>query len=345
MELGTKIKNLRMKKGVTQECVAKRLGVTYQTVSKWENNITLPDIQLLPEISVYFGITIDELFELTREDRLTRIDSMLEDERVLTDVQFDETLSFLKSELDKNRKDGKIYTYLAKLYLHRSKSAGNMAAEYAKLALQFNPESEELDCHQVFMHTGNSVIYDWNASNHHKIITYYYQLIHKNPRNWHLYLFLLDNLIADFRIQEAKEILKKYEQLQGKPEYKVMIYNLYLLIAEGKEEEAQNSIEQIILNFGQNAKMWFDLADFMAKRCRYDEAIEYYEKSFKLWEKPRYVDSLEAIAHIYEIQGMYSEAMLTWKRIIEVIKEEFDIQSGEILEAVQREYHRLSTMQ
>ena len=67
MELGKKIKSLRLQKGVTQETLAGELGVTAQAVSKWENGTTLPDIQLLPTLSVYFGVSIDELFEMTDE--------------------------------------------------------------------------------------------------------------------------------------------------------------------------------------------------------------------------------------------------------------------------------------
>ena len=62
MELGKKIKQLRLNKGVTQETLANALGVTYQAVSRWENETTMPDISLLPQISVFFGVSIDELF-------------------------------------------------------------------------------------------------------------------------------------------------------------------------------------------------------------------------------------------------------------------------------------------
>lgn len=41
MEFGAKIKTLRNKRGITQEALAKAMGVTPQTVSKWENDITM----------------------------------------------------------------------------------------------------------------------------------------------------------------------------------------------------------------------------------------------------------------------------------------------------------------
>ena len=62
MNIGRNIRNLRQQKMLTQEQVAAKLGVTYQSVSKWENGTNSPDISLLPEISELFGVTIDALF-------------------------------------------------------------------------------------------------------------------------------------------------------------------------------------------------------------------------------------------------------------------------------------------
>lgn len=63
MLLGDKIRSLRKRKNITQTELADILSVTAQTVSKWENHISDPDISLLPVIARYFGITMDELFQ------------------------------------------------------------------------------------------------------------------------------------------------------------------------------------------------------------------------------------------------------------------------------------------
>lgn len=44
IEIGQRIKSLRIEKGVTQEELANHLGLSYQAVSKWENNVSTPDI-------------------------------------------------------------------------------------------------------------------------------------------------------------------------------------------------------------------------------------------------------------------------------------------------------------
>ena len=52
----------RKKQGLTQEDLAQRLGVTNQSVSKWESSQCCPDISLIPKLADIFGISIDELF-------------------------------------------------------------------------------------------------------------------------------------------------------------------------------------------------------------------------------------------------------------------------------------------
>lgn len=61
LHIGTKLKELRRQRGITQERLAEALGVACQSVSRWELEICYPDIELLPAISNYFGITLDEL--------------------------------------------------------------------------------------------------------------------------------------------------------------------------------------------------------------------------------------------------------------------------------------------
>ena len=81
MEIGKKIRNLRLEKEVKQEELAEYLGVSIQAVSKWETEASVPDIALLPGIAVFFGVTIDELFQLSDEAEFERIENMFWHER------------------------------------------------------------------------------------------------------------------------------------------------------------------------------------------------------------------------------------------------------------------------
>lgn len=67
MCLGENIAALRKNRGFTQEELAKRLGVSPQAVSKWENGTACPDIALLPEIADIFSVTVDDLMRAPAE--------------------------------------------------------------------------------------------------------------------------------------------------------------------------------------------------------------------------------------------------------------------------------------
>ncbi len=63
IQLGNKIRTLRKEKNISQEVLASYLGVTFQAVSKWENETAMPDVALIPVIAAFFGVSTDELFD------------------------------------------------------------------------------------------------------------------------------------------------------------------------------------------------------------------------------------------------------------------------------------------
>ena len=73
MEIGKNIAEIRKKRGLTQEELGAKLGVTNQAVSKWENQTSLPDVMLLPEIAAALGVTLNDLYgiEGRRSGRMT----------------------------------------------------------------------------------------------------------------------------------------------------------------------------------------------------------------------------------------------------------------------------------
>lgn len=71
--IGENIKRLRREKELTQETLAEYLGVTFQSVSKWERGETYPDITLLPAIADFFGVSADELLGMNRDEKENKI--------------------------------------------------------------------------------------------------------------------------------------------------------------------------------------------------------------------------------------------------------------------------------
>lgn len=73
IRIGEIIKTKRKEQDLTQEGLACILGVSKAAISKWENAECYPDITMLPKIADIFYISIDELFDYTRETKTTQI--------------------------------------------------------------------------------------------------------------------------------------------------------------------------------------------------------------------------------------------------------------------------------
>lgn len=61
MNLGNNLFDARKKSGLSQEKVAEKLGVSRQTISKWETDETLPDIRQAKRLALLYGLSLDEL--------------------------------------------------------------------------------------------------------------------------------------------------------------------------------------------------------------------------------------------------------------------------------------------
>jgi len=93
MDIGTKIRELRKKKGITQEALASALSVTPQAVSKWESSLSYPDITLIPTIAAYFGVSLDTLFDFDIKEIKDNIEKILND---AWDYLFDDTTHYIE---------------------------------------------------------------------------------------------------------------------------------------------------------------------------------------------------------------------------------------------------------
>lgn len=85
---GKNIRKLRKNKNLTQEKFAEALGVSFQSVSRWENCITYPDVELIPMIARYFSVKIDELFGIPEENKKAEFKALMKE---LTELGEDDT--------------------------------------------------------------------------------------------------------------------------------------------------------------------------------------------------------------------------------------------------------------
>lgn len=132
--IGTKIHTLRKNKNLTQAELAEILSVTPQSVSKWENHLSVPDITLLPIIARYFGITMDELFNY-------RLDALNYKERFIRFMADNGVLQFGEFRL----KSGRISPYYINTGNYKSAGQISKLGEfYAESIREHNIESSLL---------------------------------------------------------------------------------------------------------------------------------------------------------------------------------------------------------
>lgn len=80
MTIGERIKELRKKNDMTQEKLADYFGVSYQAVSKWENDITCPDISMILPLTRLLHVTADKLLgidEAESDKRKAELDELV----------------------------------------------------------------------------------------------------------------------------------------------------------------------------------------------------------------------------------------------------------------------------
>lgn len=324
-KMGNQIRTHRLRCNMTQEKLAETLHVSAQAVSKWENGTSYPDVSLLPELSAALGVTIDELFETSFDTHLRRIEQMLENERELSAEAYDYAEQRLKDGCLDAAYRGKCLTMLAELNNHRAEMYRSHAADYAKQALEIEPEKH--DNHTAFAQAAGGALADWCVTNHSRVISYYKQFVKKNPRYLSGYLWLMDNLIADGRLDEAREALEKMREV--KESYHYLLYKGWILRYEQGWEAADACWEQMTAQYPSDWCVWFTRADTFAKRAAYDEAIACFRKAASLQEKPRFTDCYDSIAQLCILQGDKAAAAQAYKQVVKILREEWDMQEGE----------------
>lgn len=335
--IGKQIKYFRLQKQAKQEELAEYLGVSYQAVSKWETGASDPDISLLPGIAIFFGISIDELFELPYEEQMKRIENMMLNERRISPDTFDQAISFLEERLKLDPKDLRAIGNLASLYNHRACSDHELASDYAQKVLEMDPDDKGgwVD----FLEASGGVCGDEWYDNHFEVIRFFEDLLIKYPGNYSCLYALLENLIADGRYDEALPYIEQIKKAKKNHQY--LLYTGDVAFGKGHTEEAKEIWEKMIKEFPDIWQAHCCLGDGYAKLGMYDEAIAAYEKSYDMQKKPRIVEGLCSMAQLHEAHKEYDKAIKDYQRLIDNLKEDYDVTDGEQVDRYVREIARL----
>ncbi len=330
MEIGKKIKALRADMGMTQDKLAQTVGVTPQAVSKWENGTALPDISLLPALSVCFGVRIDDFFELSDDNKLERIENMVEQERFLSREDFDYVQRFYKERISADPKDAESIRGLAHLYNHRAMGYYDKAETLAKRALELEPCDKA--GHSLLDKAAGGAGWDWCSSNHRQLIDFYYDFIEKNPDYARGYLWLMDNLIADGRLDEAEKIALRMGEVEY--DWRVPLYLGHIYDRRGDKEKSEEYWREMCVKWPDDWLVWSSMGDVRAKQCRYEEAIEYFKKAAEMEPAPRFIDNWDSIAQLNELLERWGDAAEAYEKVLAIYRDDWQIVEGHYVDHV-----------
>ena len=340
MKLGKKIRQLRFKARLTQEQLAEKLCISPQAVSKWENDAAMPDIATLPLLAEVFGVSIDDLFDLTTEQRFNRIENRMELEEDLPQDVFREYEDFLSAQLGSGQHKKRATELMAALYWHRMDACAAKVRRYAKEAIRLSPR--EKGCQWMLQMAEGHASWDWNIRNHSKAIDFYRALDQQDPDSVLTLEYLMDNLLADRRADEAEQVLKRLQRLDGFKPVLEAVYRAHIALARFDAPEADRIMETLLETHPNDCDSQFEAAQYYADKCDYDKAIAAYERAFELEpRRPRFTDALQGIADIHRIRGDFRKAAETYDRIIDLLQTEWGMTEEVTLKDAQLEKARL----
>ncbi|MBQ8551864.1 MAG: helix-turn-helix transcriptional regulator [Clostridia bacterium] len=118
VKIGERIRDLRCERACTQEQLAKAIGISAQAVSRWEAMTGYPDIEYIPAIADYFGISIDELFGYTdtraaqRDKRIRELENTAKD-MILDPEKAEECVALLHEGISEFPSSDELWLQLA----------------------------------------------------------------------------------------------------------------------------------------------------------------------------------------------------------------------------------------
>ena len=134
------LRKLRLDRGMTQEQTAAKLGVSPQSVSRWETSATYPDVLLLPEIARLYGVLVDELFKPSAkgyDNNALRLFAVYErtgkyEDFLIAAEEFDKQLKSSSATADDWRSCGVLHEYMMNSCMKKALSCYNRAMEMSR---------------------------------------------------------------------------------------------------------------------------------------------------------------------------------------------------------------------
>ena len=274
------LRKLRQEKHMTQEQVADKLGVSAQSVSRWETAATFPDILLLPEIAKLYGVLVDDLFKESPEgyanyaSRLLAVyESTWKHEDFLAAAQeFDKMVKADTMSAGDYRSYGLLHEYMSTICTQK-------AFEFYDKTMSLSKETDP-------------------------------ELFYRTTRQKDMLRIRIGEGLACIEehrtaVQEAPDNVEEYTCLVA------ALYNAK------QYEECYTTSRDAIAKFPNVALLYGYAGDACRRLKKFDEAFTYWEKHLEL--DSTWLDSFFSMGFCYEEIGEYKKAYEVWMKVSEIL--------------------------
>ena len=274
----------------------------------------MPDITLLPELSAFFGVSIDELFALTDEIRMERIQNRLYDVRSISQADAEDDIRFLLEKSSREPHSSEALEMLANLELHLAACHDLHAKDYALEALRRSPNSAR--AHTALAHAMGGRHVDPRNNLHNELIAHYQACIALHPNATNAYTWLITQLIDDGRLAEARDYCERLAMLDNG--YYTTVQQIKIALAAHNVPAARQLWVDMGRTHATNWSVHHWIGDFQTMIGEYAEAKASYRRAIELLPFPRYADPIDSLAKVCEMDGDLPGAIAARKLELEI---------------------------
>lgn len=270
------LKRFRVAKNMTQEQAAESLGVSTQTVSRWECNTTLPDVTILPKIAALYCVTIDDLYKETSmayDNYASRLGSVFEaslkpEDFLRADIEYRKLLKSGEYTTEDLRLCGILYQEMMYVCI---KKAGEMFDCVLKKGQAEEPETY------------------WRTRRQK---AYFLWEIGRNQEN-------------------IEEFLPLVEAGSNELEEWVCLIQAYSFAED--HDAAWEWVQKAEARFPESATLHIYTGNLLRSMKRYDEAFPHWKRALEM--EPQWCDAAYSMASCYEEMGDYANAYAVYNQI------------------------------
>lgn len=274
--LATNLRRLRLDKQLTQEQVAAKLGVSAQSVSRWETAATLPDVMLLPAIARLYGVLVDDLFKPSPkgyDNHAQRLMAVYEQSHKPEDFlaaaeEFEKLFRSETATADDWRVYGVIHEYMVYHCIKKATSSYKKAMDMSR-------------CTDAEMY-------------------------HRTQRQ---------NILLRCRIGQQADCIREQEAaVREHPDHAAVWVDLaHALFYGGQAEESLEICNKALVRFPEEGLLHLYAGDACRSLKRYDEAFSHWEAAVRLDSK--FLDALYSMAFCRGDMGQFDKAADLWEDI------------------------------